>query len=224
MRAPEFDLDTASSFSDLNTASSTSTSRCCNNKNCKSCQITSKKAYNKALRRLIVYVDLLDVIIKTCFLYIFVTPLVAYFFPYYVGTKLCVLVVVGSVLALFGCFEQKIFLFYPKLALHLYLVAVYLIGLLPIPFCLLELDECKQFFDDPMTGGKLLTIYTFGFTNWRFLLMILRLFFLIVISLNSYNFWKIIKLMPTYTHNMHGIAIDVLKLNSNRRKKFYDGL
>ena len=70
MRAPEFDLDTASSFSDLNTASSTSTSRCCNNKNCKSCRVdldtapvdldtTSKRAYNKALRRLIVYVDLL---------------------------------------------------------------------------------------------------------------------------------------------------------------------
>ncbi|CAK5084340.1 unnamed protein product [Meloidogyne enterolobii] len=93
-----------------------------------------------------------------------------------------------------------------------------------MPFCLFELDECKQIFDDPMTGGKLLSIYTFGFTQWRFLLMILRLFCLIVISLNSYNIWKIIKLMPTYTPGMHGIAIDVLKLNSKRRERFYEGL
>ncbi|CAK5030143.1 unnamed protein product [Meloidogyne enterolobii] len=218
MRAPEFDLDTASSFSasTASTAGSTSTSRCCNNvsKGGCSCLPTSINEFNEALNRFYVYQRLLGRIIVISISYMILAPLIAYIFmDGIVAIIFCFINVFAGINAIRGCYKQKISMIYPALVLHIFYFTLSLTGFVITLFCMRNTTYCTTLTENPLIRQILEILFSFGFTKWPKLLLVLRLWCIIIRFKNAFRIWTLIKMMPEYSYELHNIAFDVLSLN-----------
>ncbi|CAK5084488.1 unnamed protein product [Meloidogyne enterolobii] len=218
MQLPEFDLETASSFSasTASTASSTSTSRCCNNvgKGGCSCLSTSINEFNEALNRFCVYERLLVKIIAISISYIILMPLIAYLFMDGIVVGMyCFLNVFAGIYAIRGCFKQKIYMLYPALVVHISYFTLSLTAFVLTLICMLNTTYCNMLNEYPVIRQILEKLFSFGFTKWLKLLLVVRLWCIIKRFKNISHIWTLIKMMPEYSNELHNIALDVLSLN-----------